>query len=217
MEKILSRWHREEVVARVLDDARLLKPGGERKLVTVLFADLCGFTRFSESVPPEEVMETLNQTFSRLTSSVGGNRGTFDKYVGDCLMAFYGPPISFGNDALNAVRSAAEMQQAFRELKAQWGDGPRARLGLAIGLNSGEAIVGNVGSEKLMEYTVIGDVVNVAARLQEQAEDGQILFGESTYSLVSRVAVAKKCGETDLKGRAKPVPVYELVRLFHPA
>jgi len=217
LERILTRWHSREVVDRVLDDASLLKLGGTRSAVSVLFADLSGFTRFSESVPAEQVMDTLNQTFSRLTRIVEDNRGTFDKYIGDCLMAFYGAPISFGNDALNAVRSAAQMQEAFRELQTQWKGQPQGDLGLAIGINSGEAIVGNVGSEKLMEYTVIGDTVNVAARLQSKAERGQVLISESTQALVADVAVTKSWGETGLKGRAKPVPVFELVRVFKTA
>ena len=216
LEGILSHWHSEDVVARIKDDSTLLKLGGERKPITVLFADLCGFTHYSESVSPEEVMDTLNQTFGRLAKLVGDNHGTFDKYIGDCLMAFYGAPISFGNDAFNALKTAAQMQAEFRALKAAWGDGPRANLGLAIGLNTGEAVVGNVGSEKLMGYTVIGDTVNVAARIQAQAEHGQIFMGESTYEQTSGMAVATKTGETSLKGRVKPVAIFELVRLFTP-
>lgn len=216
LEQVLSHWHSEDVVARIKENSGLLKLGGERKLVTVLFADLCGFTRYSESVSPEEAMDTLNQTFGRLAKLVGDNRGTFDKYIGDCLMAFYGAPISFGNDAVNAVRTAVQMQKEFRALKEKWVDGARADLGLAIGLNSGEVVVGNVGSEKLMGYTVIGDTVNVAARIQAEAEEGQVLLGEATFELVSGIAVAKKTGETTLKGRVKPVSIFELVRLFTP-
>lgn len=217
LERILSVWHSREIVDRVIGDPSLLNLGGERRPVTVLFADLCGFTRFSESVPPEEVVEVLNQTFRRLTGIVLDHRGTIDKYVGDCLMAFFGAPVASDADALNAVRSAVEMRQAFQELRATWGDGARARLGLAIGVNSGEAVVGNIGSERLMGYTVIGDAVNVAARLQDRAEDGQIFLGEATYNLVSRLAVAKRCEEVQLKGRAQPMAIYELVRLFQAA
>ena len=214
LEQVLSRWHSEDVVARIKEDSTLLKLGGDRKRVTVLFADLCGFTRYSESVSPEEVMDTLNQTFGRLSRLVAENRGTFDKYIGDCLMAFYGAPISFGNDAANALRTAVQMQRAFQTLKAEWEEGARLDLGLAIGLNSGDAVVGNIGSEKLMGYTVIGDTVNVAARIQAHAEDGQVLMSDTTYDLVSSLAVAKKAGETILKGRLKPVMIFELVRLF---
>jgi len=217
LEKILTRYLPEEVVAKVLQDSSLLKLGGVRDFVTVLFADLTGFTTYANSVPPEHVMETLNQTFSRLTKIIADNHGTFDKYLGDGLMAFYGAPIAADNDALNAIRTAVEMRVAFQELKEQWADGPRAALGLAVGINSGEAIVGNLGSERLMNYTVIGDTVNIAARLEELAGPGQVLIGETTRALVEDMVVARKFGEVDLRGRSKPVIAYELVRLFKPA
>jgi class 3 adenylate cyclase len=214
LEQILNRYLPEEVVAKVLEDSSLLKLGGVRGFVTILFADLTGFTTFADVVPPEHVMDTLNQTFSRLTKIVADNRGTFDKYLGDGLMAFYGAPITSDNDALNAVRTAVEMRQAFQALKDEWGEGPQSQLGLAVGINSGEAIVGNLGSERLMNYTVIGDAVNVAARLEDLAGPGQILIGEATHTLVEDLVVARKFGDVDLRGRSKPVVAYELVRLF---
>ena len=217
LEKILTRYLPDEVVAKVLEDSSLLKLGGVRDFVTILFADLTGFTAFADSVPPEDVMETLNQTFSRLTKIIADNRGTFDKYLGDGFMAFYGAPIVSDNDALNAVRTAVAMRETFQELKEQWADGPRIQLDLAVGINSGEAIVGNVGSERMMNYTVIGDTVNVAARLQELAGPGQILIGETTHALVEDLVVARKFGEVELRGRSKRVTAYELVRLFKPA
>jgi class 3 adenylate cyclase len=214
LEKILTRYLPEEIVSKVLEDSSLLKLGGVRDFVTILFADLTGFTTFADSVPPEHVMETLNQTFSRLTKIVADNHGTFDKYLGDGLMAFYGAPIASDNDALNAIRTAVGMREAFKELTEQWGDGPRSQLGLAVGINSGEAIVGNLGSERLMNYTVIGDAVNIAARLEDRAGPGQILIGESTFALVEDMVVARKFGQVELQGRSKPVLAYELVRLF---
>lgn len=216
LEKVLNLYLAEQVVDEVLRDPARLQLGGARRAVTVLFADLSGFTAYAESVPPEAVMETLNRTFSRLTTIVRDHHGTFDKYVGDCLMAFYGAPVSAGNDALNAVRSATAMQEAFQALRAEWGDGPSARLCLSIGLNSGEALVGNMGSERLMNYTVIGDVVNVAARLEGLAGPGQVLMGEATHALVADVVVARKFAETELRGRAGRMAVYELVRVMSP-
>lgn len=213
LEKMLTRWHSPTVVKDVLEDASRLKLGGVRSGVTVLFADLTGFTRYAESVPPEQVMDTLNQTFSRLSEIVFAHNGTLDKYIGDCLMAFYGAPFSSGEDALDAVRSAVEMRAAFEELRSQWNDG-RAQLGLAIGVNSGEAIVGNVGSARRMEYTVIGDCVNVAARLQDRAQAGQILLGEAAHAQLADVVVGRQFGQIELRGRERPVAVYELMQLF---
>src|SRR5262249_28720025 len=160
-------------------DPTLLRPGGTKATVSVLFADLCGFTRFSERIDPTEVMKTLNETFAQLTKIVEEHGGTFDKYVGDCLMAFYGAPVSSEDHAFRAVHSAYEMQQAFETLKKErWTSAPQDALSLAIGINSGEVIVGNVGSDKQMTYTVIGDVVNVAARLQSAAGAGQIFVSD---------------------------------------
>ena len=141
------------------------------------------------------------------------HHGTLDKYIGDCLMAFYGAPFPSESHALDAVRSAVEMRAAFQELRSQWSDG-RAQLGLAIGINSGEAIVGNIGSHRRMEYTVIGDCVNVAARLEERAEPGQILLGEAAHALLADVVVAKQHDQIELRGRERPLAVYELVQLF---
>ena len=215
LERILGLWQSETVVRQMLEDSSRLQPGGVRSTVSVLFADLSGFTSFSESRPPEEVMEVLNEAFSGLTEVVFKHHGTLDKFIGDCVMAFYGAPMANGNDAVNAVRSALEMRRVFTELKGKWGEsGPR--LGLAIGINSGEAIVGNVGSSRRMEYTVIGDTVNVAARLQDRAVAGQILIGEDTYTKacaeLGERLVAKAPVEMPVKGREKPLKVYDVVR-----
>jgi class 3 adenylate cyclase len=215
LEKILTRWQSEDVVKQILEDSSRLKPGGVRSTVSVLFADLSGFTPFSESKAPEEVMDVLNHAFSRLTEVVFRHHGTLDKFIGDCIMAFFGAPIAAGNDAVNAVRCGLEMRRTFNDLKQQWGVGG-PQLGLAIGVNSGEAIVGNVGSDRRMEYTVIGDTVNVAARLQDKATAGQILIGEDTFTkacteLGDRL-ISKPSVELALKGREKPLKVYEVVR-----
>jgi len=218
LERILTRWQSPEVVQQVLDDTARLRLGGVRNRVSVLFADLSGFTPFAESRAPESVMETLNQTFAKLTELVFKHHGTLDKFIGDCVMAFYGAPIPAGNDALNAVRSALEMRAVFNELKTQWGDDERAKLGLAIGINTGEAIVGNVGSDRRMEYTVIGDTVNVAARLQDKAVAGQILIGEDTFAQIHAeigdLLVHRELKGMALKGREKSVAVHEVIRIM---
>jgi class 3 adenylate cyclase/tetratricopeptide (TPR) repeat protein len=195
------------VVKQMLEDSSRLKPGGVRSTVSVLFADLSGFTPFSESRAPEEVMEVLNEAFSGLTEVVFKHHGTLDKFIGDCVMAFYGAPMASGNDAINAVRSALEMRRIFGELKAKWGDaGPQ--LGLAIGINSGEAIVGNVGSNRRMEYTVIGDTVNVAARLMEAAR-GDILCDVATFNASSGRVAFEARPAVRVKGREGLVEIFQ--------
>ena len=214
LERILNRYLSAEVINQILAAPDTLHLGGERKWVTVLFADLRGFTNFAEAAPPEQVMEILNVCFDRMAKVIFEHRGTLDKYIGDCLMAFFGAPVATPQDTRNAIAAAVEMRQAFTDLMAKWED-PRVRsLGLGIGINSGDAIVGNVGSERVMDYTVIGDVVNIASRLEQLARPDQIILGEATYRQVEADVVARKFSDVQLKGRTAPITAYELVRVF---
>jgi len=214
LERILNRYLSADVINQILAAPDTLHLGGERKQVTVLFADLRGFTNFAEVAPPEKVMEILNTCFDRLTRVVFEHRGTLDKYMGDCLMAFFGAPVASPEDTRNAVVTAVEMHQAFSDLAAKWGDARLSSLGLGIGINTGDAIVGNLGSERVMDYTVIGDVVNISSRLEKLAQAGQILMGETTYRQVESDVVARKLSDVQLKGRTSPITAYELVRVF---
>jgi adenylate cyclase len=181
---VLDGYVSEDVVAVLLTDPeRYLKLGGEARLVTVLFADIRGFTRFTEEHTAPLVVETLNRIFRVLSHVVFAHRGTFDKYLGDGLMAFYGAPIAGDDDARRAVDTAIEMQRRFQDLTVEAGAAMQG-LGLGIGMHTGEAIVGNIGSERVMDYTVVGDTVNVAKRLQEAALAGQTLVSEATCKMV---------------------------------
>ena len=187
LRQVLDRFLAEDVTDIILTDPeRYLKLGGEVRQVTVLFADIRGFSRFTEEHTATEVIETLNRVFQSLSQVVFTHRGTFDKYLGDGLMAFYGAPVSGEDDAQRALDSAIEMQRRFQELCQETGEDLNS-LGLGVGLHSGEVVVGNIGSEKVMDYTVVGYVVNVAKRLQEIAQGGQILFSEATYQQVKGV------------------------------
>ncbi len=209
LRRVLDRYVAEDVADILLTDPeRYLKLGGEIRPVTVLFADIRGFTRYTEQHSGPQVVETLNRVVRALSPVVFTYRGTFDKYLGDGLMAFYGAPLAGDDDAERAVRTAIEMQRLFRNLCTEAGE-DMAGLGLGIGLHSGEAIVGNIGSEKVMDYTVVGDTVNVAKRLQEAAGGGQILVSRATYCQVHDVA-AEKLPPLQLPGRQEPVDAYSL-------
>ncbi len=207
LRQVLNRFVAEDVADTILTDPeRYLKLGGEIRPVTVLFADISGFTAYTERHSGPQVIETLNRLFPALSQVVFAHKGTFDKYLGDGLMAFYGAPVAAEDDAARALATAVEMQRVFGELREQVGE-DFAGLSLSIGLHSGEAIVGNVGSEEVMDYTVIGDVVNVAKRLQEEAGGDQILLSEATLSLAGAE------GERDqrtvrLTGRVEPITAY---------
>lgn len=208
LRQVLDRFLAEDVTDVILTDPeRYMKLGGDVRLVTVLFADIRGFTRFTERNTAEHVIETLNRIYQTLSKVVFDHQGTFDKYLGDGFMAFYGAPVSGVDDAKRAVDTALEMQRLFRDLRKTSGKDLK-ELGLGIGLHSGEAVVGNIGSDKLMDYTVIGDVVNVAKWLQEQAEGGQILLSQTTYEMAHEEVEAEPLEPIQVIGRREPIPAY---------
>lgn len=214
LRRVLNRYVNDFLTETILSDPdKHLKLGGETRSVTVFFADIRGFTAFAEQHRADDVLALLNHFFNELTEIVFRNQGTFDKYVGDSIMAFFGAPIVGKNDALNAARTALEMQAVFARLKA---DIPRAdvqQLGLGIGLHSGDAAVGNVGSERVMSYTVIGDTVNTAARLQQVAEDGITLITDETYHLIANHVQAVRLNPVTIRGKREPLVVYSLTGL----
>jgi class 3 adenylate cyclase len=208
LRQVLNRYVDDQIADVILTDPeRHLKLGGQARPVTVLFADIRGFTEFTERHTAEQVVEALNRIFSALTRLVAQNQGTFDKYLGDEIMAFYGAPFSAPDDAARAVRTAVGMREVFDNLVAESGD-RLAGLGLGIGIHTGEATVGNVGSERVMDYTVIGDTVNVAHRLQETAHSGEILISAATHEQVRDLVEARMVDTRKLSGRSASVVVY---------
>ena len=199
-----------EIAETILTDPeRHLKLGGEIRDVTVLFADLRGFTRFSAIHPAPKVVEVLNLVFNELVEIIYHYKGTFDKFLGDAILAFFGAPIAGEDDVQNAMRAALEMKERFCKLKVSVEDNLLDLLGLGIGLHSGDAIVGNIGSERVMDYTVIGDTVNVARRLQESAMSGQILISAETFQRVPNVRATYQGSQVFL-GRIEPISIYAL-------
>ena len=213
--KILNRYVAHEVSSLILDDPeRHLKLGGENRKVTVLFADIRGFTKFSETHSPTRVVEILNTIFSELTQVVFKWKGTFDKYLGDAVMAFYGAPVSYEDDTWRAIQTAWELRQVFADLARSWKDDELVDLGLGIGLHSGEVVVGNIGSERMMDYTVIGDTANVARRLQEVATKEQILISEAIYSELGDHLQVVRLPPQHVHGRQEPIVCYEIQGLL---
>jgi adenylate cyclase len=187
---------------------RYLRLGGESRRVTVLFADIKGFVRFTESHTSSEVVAVLNGIFPLLTSALFEHGGTFDKFIGDAVMAFFGAPVAQTDDARRAVEAAREMQRAFAECAPTLAI-TSGEIALGIGLHTGEVIVGNIGSEKVMDYTVVGDAVNIAQRLQEEAWPGQVLLSQATYEAAGKPP-AHPLGDRHLSGRSGRVAVFSL-------
>lgn len=206
----LSRFISPEIVEAILDGRHRLELGGERRLVTVLFADIVAFTPLSESRSPEEVVKVLNDVFSVLTEVVFRHEGVVDKFVGDSIMALWGAPFEQPDHAARALAAATDMMRFLENtaeaLKADLG----LDLRLAIAVNSGEVVVGNIGSTRRMEYTAIGDAVNVAARLEAIARPNQVLVGERTAELAGPGFPLRELGRRRVAGRAAEIGVYEL-------
>ena len=206
----ISRYVSPEMCEEILKNPALLQLGGRRQEVTVLFADIKGFTAMSANLSPEEVVEVLNLFFTEMVDLVFEYQGTLDKYVGDALMAVFGVPVPLPDAATRAVQCAASMQRRLAELQAQ---GRTPIQGMRVGINTGEAIVGNIGSDKRMDFTVIGDAVNVAARLQELAKEleADTLVSAATYRQVEGRFQLEELTPVVLRGRQEATPIYRLV------
>jgi adenylate cyclase len=212
MRSRLERFHSPQIIEMIL------KGGQETKddimepkdlTATIAFTDIIGFTRLSERMPPREINMMLNQFFSRMTDIIFDHGGTLDKYIGDSLMAVFGAPIEKEGDAERAILAALQMR---RDLTAMMGEtDPGKRFNIRIGINTGRVVAGNIGSPKRMDYTVIGDAVNIASRLESIARPNQILIGEETFKHVKEKFNIKKLGARHVKGKTSEIIAYEVI------
>lgn len=199
------------VVEQVLSDPANTRLGGARKHVTILFADVRGFVTFGEKVEPEFQIEVLNRHLTLATEAVMAEEGTLDKFMGDCMMAIFNAPLPQPDHALRAVRTALNIQRAIAEMHARVS--PTERLSFGIGIATGYAVVGNIGSDMLHNYTAIGDIVNLAYLLQSYARPGQVLLSAPAYECVREYIVGQELGLVHLKGHSKPDPVVQVSKL----
>ena len=212
MKQIFKTYLSDEIANLVLSNPeKFFRLGGEKRTVTVIFADLRGFTKLAERHPVEVVFKILNQFFQEMTQVIFHYRGTLDKFIGDAIMAYFGAPMSYPDDVIRSIKTAMEMQKVFTKLKEQWKQSGLIDLGLGIGLSTGEVIFGNVGTKRVMNYTIIGDTVNVAQRLEEMASTGQILISDSTYQVVKDQVIVRDLPPLNLKGRKESLVPHLLV------
>ncbi|HEX8265198.1 MAG TPA: adenylate/guanylate cyclase domain-containing protein [Pyrinomonadaceae bacterium] len=198
------------VVQKLLENPESFTLGGTNQLITVLFADIRGFSRIAERERPEKIVRLLNRFFSEMTEIVFAHGGTLDKYIGDEIMSLFGAPTVTSDDASNAVSAAIEMQKRLIELNVELKTDGFEQIGVGIGLHTGEAIVGYVGSERRSEYTAIGDTVNLASRLQANALAGQILLsGVTAQAVAGKFSLLPRTPIT-VKNRVQPVPLFEV-------
>jgi adenylate cyclase len=207
----LERFLSSSIVAKILANPDEVHLGGENQTATILFADIRGFTRMSEHMEPQHVVELLNEYFSEMTDLIFDNGGTLDKYLGDGIMALFGAPLAKPDDALRSVKTATEMQRALAQLNRQWEARSQQPLHIGIGINTGPVTAGNIGSAKRMDYTVIGDAVNLASRLCANAAGGQTLISESTFHLLNGRFPTQHLDPIRVKGKETPVDIYEVI------
>ncbi|NHZ72959.1 MAG: CHASE2 domain-containing protein [Nitrospirae bacterium] len=212
VKRIFSRYVSPDVYQELLDNPNAASLGGTRREMSVLFSDLRGFTTFSEGRSPEEVIEQLNEYFAAMVEVVFTHRGTVDKFVGDMIMALFGAPLEDADHADNAVRCALAMQQSLARLNKTWRNEGRPELASGIGINSGEMVAGNLGSEKIQSYTVIGDNVNLGARIESLCKEfhAEILTSELTEARLTGDYSLEELGEVTVKGKTRPVKIFRV-------
>lgn len=200
-----------DVIKKVIKNPDLLKLGGEKKNLTILFSDIRSFTNISESMEPQELVKFMNEYLTSMTDVVLKNRGTLDKYMGDAIMAFFGAPNEMHDHAITAQKTAIEMLERLYECRENWCFPGIDRVEIGVGISSGEVIVGNMGSEKRFDYTVMGDQVNLASRLEglTKSYGVKILVSEFTRNQTMEGITYREIDLVRVKGKEKPVAVYE--------
>jgi adenylate cyclase len=203
----------DSLLAEIMKNPQGLNLGGEKKLVTIFFSDLAGFTTLSEKLPPEEVVTILNTYLERMTTVIMANGGFVNKFEGDAVMAFWGAPLASSDQARKAMRAALCCQEELLDLNVDFEKNGLPRLGMRIGINSGEVIVGNIGSQKRFEYTVIGDAVNLASRLEGINKQYQtaVICGSLAGQMAAGELVLRRLDRVRVKGKKIPEEIFEVV------
>ena len=205
-----ERYFAPNVAAEIAQQESAAPLGGDRRPVTVLFSDVRGFTAIAESMDPHAIAQLLSEYLSEMVEVIFEHGGTLDKFIGDAIMALWGAPIAHPGDPDRAIHAAVAMQRAIAELNHRWASQGRPEIGVGIGINHGDVFAGNIGSHRRLEYTVIGDAVNVAARLCAEAGPGEILVSEAFLRVLRDQVECEFLPEMGLKGKAQVVQVYRV-------
>ncbi len=205
-----ERYFAPNVAADIAQQEGAIRQGGERRPTTVLFSDIRGFTAMAESMGSDAIAQLLSEYFTEMVEVIFEHGGTLDKFIGDAIMALWGAPIAHTDDPDRALRAALAMQRAIRRLNERWVSQGRPEIGVGIGINHGDVFAGNIGSHRRLEYTVIGDAVNVAARLCAEAGPGEILVTEPFLGAVRDQVTSEFLPEMALRGKAQMVQVYRV-------
>jgi adenylate cyclase len=205
-----ERYFAPNIAAEIAQQDTVVPLGGDRRPITILFSDIRGFTSMAESMRPDTIAQILTEYFSEMVEIIFEHGGTLDKFVGDSVMALWGAPIAHPGDPDRALKAAVAMQHGIRRLNERWVAAGRPEIGVGIGINYGEVFAGNIGSHRRLEYTVIGDAVNVANRLCSEAAPGEILVSEALCQVIKEPVEYEYLPEMALRGRTKSVQVYRI-------
>jgi adenylate cyclase len=206
-----ERYFTPQLAQRIASSEGATRLGGDKREVTVLFSDIRGFTALSETMAPSDMATLLTEYFTEMVDCVFRNEGTLDKFIGDAVMAQWGAPIGSKEDPDKAMQAAIEMMDELKKLNAKWLSEGRPELQIGIGINHGDAFAGNIGSERRLEYTVIGDTVNTASRLCSAAGPGEILISEEMRRALSNKPKLQQMPPMELKNKTQPVKVFKVV------
>lgn len=205
-----SRYLTDAVVKSLLETPEGLKLGGDRRKVTILMCDLRGFSTISEKMPPEKVVEILNVFLGTMTEAIATYQGTIDEFIGDAILVLFGAPIHREDDAARAVASAIAMQLAMRSVNDRLAQMQLPEIAMGIGINTGEVVAGNIGSQSRAKYAVVGNHVNLTARIESYTVGGQILISETTYAEIQEIAKTNGSMEVEPKGVSHPISIYDI-------
>jgi adenylate cyclase len=219
LRQAFSHYVSDSLVESIIAHPERLQLGGEEVEVTVLFADLVNFSALAENVAPRELISLLNEYFSVMTEIIMDYKGTVDKFIGDAIMAFWGAPLPLADHALLACKAALEMQSAMHSMRGSWGAQGFHQMSTCIGIHSGPVVAGNVGSRRRFNYTVMGDTVNLAARLQgaNKAYGTEIILSEATRRRLTDTFLLREMDLIQVRGRSQSVTIYELISFMPPA
>ena len=213
IEGAFGHYVNKDVVKQIKKDPHMLELGGAKREITVFFSDIAGFTSISEQLEPEKLVKFLNEYLGAMTEIIIANQGTLDKYEGDAIMAFWNAPVPQHDHSLHACTAALENQKRLAELRKKWASLDLPEMQVRIGLNTGEAVVGNMGSENRFDYTAMGDDVNLASRLESinKQYGTYLIISESTYEAVKEQMACRELDMIRVKGKHEPVRIYELI------
>ncbi len=205
-----QRYFAPNIVEQIAGQEGMVQLGGTKRPVVVFFSDIRGFTPMSEKMSPDDIASLLTEYFTEMVGIVFEHGGTLDKFMGDAIMALWGAPVASDDDADRAMRAAIEMMGVLGELNEKWSSEGKPHVEIGIGINFGEVFAGNIGSEQRMEYTVIGDPVNIASRLCSKADGGQVIISEPFYNELKAPPEVEALEPLELRGKSKTVPVYQV-------